>query len=130
MIYYLASPYSSSLKFIREHRYFQAMKATHELLDQNITVFSPIVYCHEMSLRHNRPGDFAHWKKLNFDFLHLCKGLIVLQLNEWKKSRGLISELVEATDKEFPVYYVTMSEIYKGVKIETLRKEPEEDETL
>lgn len=93
MYIYLASPYSSPDPLIRKTRFLLAEQVTAAMLTRREWVYSPIVHCHELAMRHELPGAFAFWKDYNFAMLQQATALIVLAIPGWKESRGTQAEI-------------------------------------
>ena len=93
LMYYLASPYSHPDIDVREARYQSVMKCSAELLNQNVFVFSPILYSHEMSKLYKMPTDAAYWWNFNRTIMDKCDGLILHAIPGWKESLGVTQEL-------------------------------------
>lgn len=90
---YLASPYSHPDPLIRKTRFLLAEQVTAQLLIRRQWVYSPIVHCHELAMRHELPGDFEFWRDYNFAMLRRCERLIVLVIPGWSDSAGVKGEM-------------------------------------
>lgn len=90
---YLASPYSDKLRSVRFGRYALASQCTANLYKKGITVFSPIVHCHSLAIRHDFPTDNEFWKKHNRNMLNAAEALYVLRIEGWDTSKGVLDEL-------------------------------------
>lgn len=102
---YLASPYSDPDPAVRQQRFEAACGFTAHLLSCRVHVFSPIVHCHPLALRHNLPKDYAFWKAFNLAFLASATRLRVLKLPGWKESTGVRGEIRAAREMGKPVKY-------------------------
>lgn len=102
---YLASPYSHEDPAIMQERFNQVERLTIHMLKQNIVVFSPIVYCHEMAIKADFPRDAGFWQELNAAFLRLSSRLVVMRLPGWDTSRGVQWEISMAEALQIPVDY-------------------------
>ncbi len=105
-VWYLASPYSHKSPYVREMRYLLTMKKLAALLHSQLTVYSPIVHCHELAKLAGLPGDAAFWRNYNFTMLKSCQGMYVFCLDGWKSSVGVAEEIVEAAVTGKPVIYL------------------------
>jgi len=74
-------------------RYEYAMKRTAQYLANKICVFSPIVHCHELALRHDLPKSFAWWESLDRCYIDASDMIHVLKMPMWEKSEGIQSEI-------------------------------------
>src|SRR5258708_32380474 len=104
--WYLGSPYSHTDEAIRIYRYEAAMMAVAYLLKNNIWVYSPIVHCHELSVRYKLPTDAKFWEEYNFSLLRPSKGLFILTIDGWQESKGLKVEQDWATNLSLKTYKV------------------------
>jgi hypothetical protein len=90
---YLASPYSHPDKDLRESRYKAACHASGYLISQGHTVFSPISHGHGITKEFNLPGDWEYWKKIDRIVLPMCMSMVILIIDGWKDSKGILAEL-------------------------------------
>lgn len=88
---YLASPYSDIRPSVQEGRYRETAKwvASHLTLYRNPTVYSPVVYSHNLGKVHKLPGDADFWFAFNYNMLQGAAQMWVLQLDGWQTSRGI-----------------------------------------
>jgi len=110
---YLASPYTASLHctpteaaIVRQMRYDEAAKATAWFLCRGKAIFSPIVHCHGLAIRHDLPKDIAFWKWYNDCMLGEAYALYVLTLKDWESSKGVQHEIEIARSKDLAVWRV------------------------
>jgi len=96
---YLASPYSHSDPLIRKTRFLLAEEFVAKNFPEHI--YSPVVHYHELSLRHNIPGDFATWQKINFDMIRRADEFWILDIPGWEDSVGVTAEAKFALDCGF-----------------------------
>lgn len=90
---YLASPYSHPDPRIMHARYLAAEAACVDLLRRREWVYSPIVHCHQMALNHELPTDAGYWRDYNQAMLDKSDQLVVLCLDGWRASVGVIGEM-------------------------------------
>lgn len=100
---YLASPYTHRSELIRHQRYLQVAEVCAAFLRDNITVYSPIVHCHELAKRHSLPTKFDFWMSHNYEMLKPAAQLMVLELEGWRDSKGLRGEIQFALDHNIPI---------------------------
>ncbi len=114
-LYYLASPYTHNNENIRQQRFEQASKITVDLLKYNIFTFSPIAYNHPM-VKFDLPTDWGFWKEYDSIFLKKCDGLIVLQLEGWNTSIGVLAEIEIAKTLNLSINYLDPNNLEDFVK--------------
>lgn len=103
---YLASPYSHPSEFMRKSRFAKAEKFIADFVTKHgIIVFSPIVYCHEMSVKYGWPYDAGYYVQFNMDILRRSDALFVLCLHGWKESQGLRIEMNLAKMLSLPTQF-------------------------
>lgn len=103
---YLASPYSHDSEFIRELRHRTAMKVTADLLREGLIIYSPIVHCHELSKRHDLPGEFTFWRDYCLGMLICANNLFVLTITGWNESVGVKLEMEFARENKIPIHLI------------------------
>lgn len=101
--WYLASPYTHKDPMVMEQRYEEALNATAHLIKEGQWTYSPIVHCHEMAKRHAFPTHVEFWKIYNHSFILASLGLVVLQIEGWKDSNGVLDEIDYAMGLGLPV---------------------------
>jgi hypothetical protein len=101
--FYLGSPYSHAAAAIRHSRYESAADCTAWLLKGGVWVYSPIVHCHEIAVKHGLPTDAAFWSAYNHALVRTSVGLLVLAIDGWKESRGLAMEIAWADELKLPI---------------------------
>ena len=92
-VIYLASPYTHSDSEVREKRYDLAVSAMAAFLKDKQNVYSPIVHCHVITVRHALPFDHQFWVEYNNHFLGLCEKIYVLCIDGWEESVGVQKEI-------------------------------------
>lgn len=111
---YLASPYSSGVAELMEHRYDLAMRACAGLFHQRIIVYSPIVHWHEVAKRYNLPRDYKPWVEQDEGMISVCTEVWVLALKDWEDSAGVINDMNLAGKHEKKHMIVTMEFCLQG----------------
>lgn len=106
---YLASPYSHPEISFREERFARARKFMLEALRQQLIIFSPIVYCHELAYDAKIPTDADYWWNFNISILRHCTELWALKIEGWENSRGMRWEIETANHLHIPVNYVNLN---------------------
>ena len=112
-LYYLASPYSHSNKFVEVLRYEAVVYAAKQLIEKGYTVLEPIAMCSEKSKRYDLSGGYSFWKKRDRWFISKCDGLIVLKLPGWDTSEGVTDEIQYANKLGLDVHYLEPTEIFE-----------------
>lgn len=111
---YLAIPYSHPDPKVRETRFEYANWASSRFIKAGVSVFSPISHSHPIS-KYGVKGDWQQWFDLDWHMLRACKqGLVVLALEGWDESVGVLEELRLASTFEIPVFFLTLSELREG----------------
>lgn len=103
--YYLASPYSSPDPEVMNKRYLQVMRHLSWRLSKRLWTYSPIVHCHEMSKAFGLPKDAIFWQDYNEIMIIASRGIVVLELEGWRESKGISMEIAFAHRKGVPVDY-------------------------
>lgn len=104
---YLASPYSHPEPDVMECRYEVVMRITARLIvDAKLIVYSPIVHCHVMAIKHQLPKDAEFWKVYNLGVLQKCDSLWVAKLSGWEQSKGVLWEIEQASQLNKPIKFI------------------------
>jgi hypothetical protein len=103
---YVASPFSHEDPLIQKTRFLLAESFVIYMIKQeNLIVFSPIVYGYRMTQENNLPGDADFWSTFNLNLLRRCNTLFNLQLKGWQESKGVQLELNVAKILRIPVVH-------------------------
>lgn len=102
---YLASPYSHPDPVVRDQRYLAACRATVNLLRTGKSVFSPVVQGHALS-RFGLPTDWQFWQRHDREHLRRSDEILVLTLDGWRESVGVLAEIELAQQFGKPVRYI------------------------
>lgn len=102
---YVASPYTHSSKKVMIARHDAAEAFVVDLLRQGLTVFSPIVHCHHLTIKHSLPVDFEFWQNYCLAMLGKADSLWVLQLDGWHESVGVQAEIAFSKHRNIPVVH-------------------------
>ena len=103
---FLSSPYSHPDKRVVELRCLETTKYVAEQVSIGNTMFSPIIYGHELLKHKDMPSDWEFWKNFCVSFMSRCSEVWVLQLDGWEESNGVKSEIEIAKELNIPVKYV------------------------
>lgn len=103
---YLASPYSSPDPVIVKTRFLLVEQCCAALIKRGEFVWSPIVHCHEMSLRYEMPGDHEFWLNYDKDIMRRADAIYVLKIPGWAESKGVQMEIEFAKYNNIPLWFV------------------------
>lgn len=104
--WYIASPYTHPDASIREARFLKVMDFTAWLVNTyRMWAFSPIMHSHQMGLVHKLPHTFDFWLEWNHAMIVPCYGMIILQIEGWNSSKGVMEEISFAESIGKPITY-------------------------
>ena len=103
---YLSSPYSSDEFEVMYHRFNEICRISAHLMREGLFVFSPIAHCHDIA-RWGLPTDYEFWKEYNHEMLMRCDELYVIMMEGWIDSRGVGGEIIDATENNKPITYIS-----------------------
>jgi hypothetical protein len=103
---YLASPYSHPSAAVRSSRHEETLFWANVLMGYGRLIFSPIVYGHPLAENASLSCDFEYWENLDLTILSRCDSLLVLQLDQWEKSKGIERETAKARELGIVVEYM------------------------
>ena len=108
LLVYFASPYTHEVPMIVARRYQEIFKITSEILlrDNKIVPFSPIAYSHQ----------FGHlnidWlKRMDYRMLDACDAALLLQMEGWSESKGVLAEKRYCQQNGIPLFYSSVDRI-------------------
>lgn len=108
--YYLATPYTKYPEGTGQ-AFIDACKIAAKLMDLEIPIFCPIAHTHPIaSFTHHDPLDSTFWQKIDHDLMLAAKGLIVVQMESWEISSGVLNEIRYFEKAEKPIYYLFPSD--------------------
>lgn len=99
---YLAAPYSAPTFQERVDNFLAAQDATIFFARQRLAVYSPIVSWHHIGVYAQLPSEFEFWQTQNEALLTGASAIYVLNHGNWRKSRGVRSELIFARKLDLP----------------------------
>jgi hypothetical protein len=102
---YLASAYSHFDAAVCEQRFRAACQAAAHLMRAGHTVFSPIAHGHCIA-QHGLPTDWRFWERFDCELLARCDEVLVLTLDGWRESAGVLAEVRIAGELGKPVRYL------------------------
>ena len=104
---YLASPYSSSDRAVRDYRHRLTLEFASTQLKRGRIIFSPIVNGVALTETGSQLWSFIYWQDYDLSFLqHWADELRVLCLDGWKDSVGVQKELRVAQNLGLPSKYI------------------------
>ena len=83
---------------MRNKRYEYVLMRTAEMMNKGEIVFSPIVHCHEMAIKHDLPKTYEFWSKYDREMINRADEVWVLCMPGYKESRGITDELKMAEE--------------------------------
>lgn len=103
--WYLASPYSNQPS--RRAAFISAAVAAAWLIGNGVRVYSPITHTHPIAHYGGLdPRDLDLWLRVDKPFMQHACGMIVLQLCDWGKSKGIRREVAEFAEMGKPIHYM------------------------
>lgn len=116
--YYLATVYSNFIKLYQgltpeealEEAYQMAAEQLGLFLKAGIFTYSPIAHNHGAS-KYVKILEHSFWLPKDFQFLRICKGLIVCKMESWEESFGITEEIKLAKYLNIPIFYCNFGEI-------------------
>lgn len=115
MFIYLASPYSHKDEKIVLDRFNQTQAAVAFFFKHGITLYSPIVHCHEIATKFDLPTDAKFWQRHNHRMLGSARELWVLQLMNWSASLGVQDEIQYAITHHKPITHIVPDQLSRYV---------------
>ena len=102
---YLAGPYSHVSHIVRHERFEALTEKAAELMREGNVVFSPITHGHTMAVHHDMPTSHDFWLKQDFEFLRHCSKIVVLRLDGYLESVGVLAEIEAANMFNIPIEF-------------------------
>jgi hypothetical protein len=87
-------------------RFAEAERFAAESMKKGITIYSPIVHCHELARKYSLPHDYDFWQLHNHNMLEVAQELWILRLPGWDISKGVDGELRHAQTMDIPTLFV------------------------
>lgn len=102
-IEYLAIPYTDPSEDVMQERADISDFICAELMNEGRIIFAPITSCHNIAKRYGLPRDWEFWKKMDEEFVRICKKMLIIALPGWENSTGVTAEKKIAEDAGIPV---------------------------
>lgn len=106
---YIAAPYNYADRSITQKRIDTVYSVMARLMKEGHYVVSPLLM-HEVVIRHDLPNEFEYWREYSINMLKRCDKLIVLMLDGWDTSTGVLAEIEYAEQNNIPVEYIVADE--------------------
>lgn len=103
-LYYLAAPYSHSTPEVVEDRMEEFKHADQHLIKSGFMTVSPL-YKHWIVKDTVIPTDWEYWSKYSKSLLHSCDTLIIIMIDGWSSSTGVIEELRFAVQNSMNILF-------------------------
>ena len=103
--YYLATPYSK-YPAGKETAVLHAAEAASLCFQSGILVFSPIAHTHVIAEAGGLPGDFRQWAEFDKTMISASSGMIVVKMDGWDESEGILAEIEICRSLNKPIYYM------------------------
>lgn len=104
--WYVCCPYSHEDERIVNARYNAAVDATAWLIKQNCLVYCSVLHWRPVALAHDLPHDYEFWKEFDVTMIKKSAGLIILMMDGWDKSKGVIDEIRVGKENSKPILYI------------------------
>lgn len=100
---YLAIPYTNYSDKDREWIFSTVNRISGELIQNGYTVLSPISHSHPIA-QYGTPKDFTFWRKFDFELLNICKCMVIIDIDNYNNSIGIMSEIDECKRLNKPIF--------------------------
>jgi hypothetical protein len=104
---YLAIPYTGQ----REFSYEVVNKVAGELMLRGHVVFSPISHSHAIAEASDLTQAWEFWEKQDQAFINLADEVLVVCIDGWDHSRGVIAELEMAKARDLKIGFLDCKEL-------------------
>lgn len=111
MFLYLASPYSKFNAGL-DAAFKAACEQTALLIRAGYNVFSPVAHSHPVAQFGNfDPLDCAMWLEQDEPFMEAAAGIVVLMLEGWQESVGVMHEINRFAEMDKPIVLMVPGEV-------------------
>ena len=104
MLWYIASPYGDEDADLMQRRFDQVCATAARLMREGLSVLSPIAHSHPIA-QYGLPKGWDYWQEIDLMLLKRCDGLIVVMIEGWDDSRGVLAEIDWAAEHGMPIRY-------------------------
>ncbi len=115
--YYLAHPYTAETEKQTDFLVQEALDIYAEFVTNGIYMYHATFATHAIAKRKRLPTHFQFWLSFNSAFIKPSAGVIVAEITDWEKSRGVKSEIEEARSLGKPVYGVYLHPVQRHLYI-------------
>ena len=102
-IEYLAIPYTDSDETVMDYRADLSDLICADLMNKGRVIFAPISSCHHIAKKYSLPRDWKFWKEMDEQFVIASKKVLIVALEGWETSTGVMAEKGIAEDAGIPV---------------------------
>lgn len=99
---YLAIPYTG----IEDVSFEVANITAARLMNEGNIVFSPISHSHYIAAEGGLEKGWDYWCTFDIEFIKWCDIVMVVKLDGWDKSKGVLSEIAIAQSMGKPVEFI------------------------
>jgi hypothetical protein len=103
---YLGCPYSHPDPHVKTQRFEAVTKVASKMMAKGEFVFSPISHTHPIAMAGGLPGGWEFWKEYDEIYLRMSCKMVVLTLDGWRESVGLMAEIELSRKLGVEVEYV------------------------
>lgn len=93
---------------LRDIRYEIVEKVATLLINEGYCMFEPIATCYHKEQKYHLPCNFEYWAERDKLAIDRSDGIIVVCIDGWDKSNGVMKEIEHAWDTGKPVYLLTI----------------------
>ncbi len=112
---YLAAPYNDYDKAVIQDRMEKIYSVIARYTKEGTHVITPL-FMHEVVTRHEIAGDYVFWEKYCLNLLWRCDKMLVLRLEGWDTSRGVLGEIEFCEKHNILVEYIDVTTSEKEQK--------------
>ena len=102
-IEYLAIPYTDPDETVMDYRAELSDIIWADMCNECRIVYAPISNGHHVAKKYGLPRDWEFWKKLDEQFVRASKKVLIVALEGWENSTGVMAEKGIAEDAGIPV---------------------------
>lgn len=106
-MYYLASPFSHNNVFVRFKRFWQITRIGAKLVKLGYHIIPPITSSYLLGILGDIKGDFETWKSIDLHYIDVSDAVIVITMDGWNRSKGVVAEIKHAQTTNKPIYYIS-----------------------
>jgi len=103
---YIASPFTTKIRAIMIERFEQVSKCCSVLMNKGLHVFSPISHGWPIAEAGGLPTDWAYWETACKVMVSRCQRFIVVMLDGWETSTGVLAEIKYAKSLGIEIEYM------------------------